>query len=174
MKQVSAAARPAISPDDFKAAIAAELGHASQASEPEEGSQAASCSPPPPASFDPEALTLEGLSNAWRLPFYGLARLLQWLRIAPDPEPIEAVGRRRAKELAKASYPIWEHYARQYVNVHPDQAVNVSIGVTALDAVGILPDLLDAIGESRRRASKPAAAVQPPAPATTAQGGAVI
>lgn len=166
--------RPAIAPDDFKAAIAAELGKASELPGPDNVGSA-SCSPPvPAASFDPAALTLEGLANAWRLPFYGLARLLAWLRIAPDQEPIEAVGRKHARVMAKASMPIWEHYSRKYLDVHPDQAVNVSIGVTALDGIGIVPDLIDAIGQSRRRAARNAAAVQPPASAPTAHGGAVL
>ena len=82
-----------------------------------------------------------------------------------DPAPIIAVGKDRADVMAQASYPIYEHYARQYVNVHPDQAVNASIGVTALDAIGIIPDLIDAIMVSRADAAQAAARTAPPQPA---------
>jgi hypothetical protein len=169
--------RPAIPPDDFQAAIAAELKQASPSSVEQAGREAPAdvgtrtSAPSAPPEFDPSALTEEGLANAWRLPFYGLARLLCLLRIAPEPEPIEAVGRRHAKTMAKASYPIWDYYARQYLNLHPDQTVNVAIGVTALDGIGIIPDLIDAIGESRRRfAARVTTAAS--TPATAAQGGA--
>ncbi len=172
--------RPAIPPDEFKAAIAAELGKATNQAQVTPGQDATQGTNrpaetlAPAADFDPAALTIDGLANAWRVPFYALARLLAWLRVAPDPEPIEAVGRRHAKTMAKASFPIWDYYARQYVNVHPDQAVNVSIGVTALDGIGIVPDLIDAIGESRRRAARavsstPQPAAGPGGPAPTSQ-----
>jgi hypothetical protein len=152
------AERPAIPPTDFKAAIAAELG--------QRGPSQPGRVPAAPAAFDPAALTLDGLANAWQLPFYAVARLLQWLRIAPIAEPIISVGKARAAVMAKASYPIYEHYARQYVNVHPDQAVNASIGVTVLDGIGIVPDLIDAIIESRSTAAKAAARTAPPPAAT--------
>lgn len=175
MKQESAPDRPRLDESEFHAAIAAELQAQSTAVPGPDNVDSASCSPPAPAaSFDPAALTIDGLANAWRVPFYALARLLAWLRVAPDPEPIEAVGRRHAKTMAKASYPIWDHYARQYVNLHPDQAVNAAIGVTVLDGIGIVPDLLDAIGQSRRRASLAAERVQPSTPAampSTVQAG---
>jgi hypothetical protein len=163
--------RPALDGSDFKAAIAAELNKASGPAEsvpsnPGQGDSSPSGPVPDSPAIDPSALTLEGLSNALRLPFYALARVLKYFRIAPDPEPIEAVGRRRAKELAKAVNPIWDYYARQYVNQHPDQGVNVALGVTALDAIGIVPDLIDAVVESRARAAKAAAAVVTPKPAT--------
>lgn len=183
VKEESASGPETIDPRDFRVGIAAELGELAAATDgfsadPGQGSnQPASSAPAPEAAgFDPAALTMEGLANAWRLPFYALARLLAWLRIAPDPEPVAAVGRRHAQALAKASYPIWEYYARQYVNVHPDQAVNVSIGVTVLDGIGIVPDLMDAIEESWRRtvrkASKTEASAASSEPA--GQGGPVI
>jgi hypothetical protein len=111
---------------------------------------------------------LEGLTNAWQTPFFGLAALLHVLRIAPDPAPIIEVGQRRAKEMAKASYPLWDYYARRYLNVHPDHGVNVAIGVTVLDAIGIVPDLIGAVLESRRRSVPP----PPPQPAPAPQGPA--
>jgi hypothetical protein len=160
------AARPAIPPSDFKAAIAAELAKEQPAQPGRVPDADPSSGGPPtaPAGFDPAALTLEGLANAWQLPFYGLAKLLQVLRLAPSPGPIIAVGKSRAPEMAKASYPIYEHYARQYVNVHPDQAVNASIGVTLLDGIGIVPDLIDAVMESRADAARAAARTAPPQP----------
>ncbi|MCU0916906.1 MAG: hypothetical protein MUC88_20450 [Planctomycetes bacterium] len=170
--QASGPERLAIPPDDFKAAIAAELRRAESSETSKPGQGSSDSSPPAPGSaFDPAGLTLDGLANAWRLPFYVLARLLQWLQVAPDPEPIAAVGRRRAKELAKASYPIWDYYARQYVNVHPDQGVNVALGVTALDAIGIVPDLIDAIEESRRRFAPKGPLPDSGQPATPQGGG---
>ena len=170
-QSASVAERAELPQDDFKAALAAELGKAAAGEQsaspgPGQSGDSLTADSTPAPGFDPNALTLDGLANAWRLPFYGLARLLQWLKVAPDPEPIEAVGRRRAKELAKASYPIWEYYARQYVDVHPDQAVNVAIGVTALDGIGIIPDLIDAVSQSRKR-SAPKAAVPACGPAAS-------
>lgn len=150
--------RPAIPPDDFRAAIAAELGEATEPQVTQPGQTAGTDSPPgslspAPAAFDPAALTLDGLASAWQLPFYGLAKLLQVLKIAPDPQPIITVGKRRAKELARPSYAIYEQLLTQYLGANPQNTLHAAGGVTALNAVGILPDIIDAIGESRRRSA---------------------
>jgi hypothetical protein len=152
--------RPAIPPDEFQAAIAAELNKTfSLSSGPgavpySEGSadtHTVSSSPGP--TFDPAALTLDAMAAALHLPFYILAWVLQLFRVAPDPGPILAVGAKHAPTLAKAVYPIYDHYARQYIGEHPDQVVNVSIHVAILDAVGIVPDMIDAVNESRAKAA---------------------
>jgi hypothetical protein len=113
---------------------------------------------------------MEGLQHAWQTPFYVLAMVLRFIGLAPDPQPILAVGRKRAAELAKATYPVWDYYARQYLHVHPDQQVNVSIGVTVLDAIGIGPDLVEAIYASRANAAKAAAAPGPAGPPPASAG----
>ncbi len=163
--------RAAIPPTEFEAAIAAELGRA-DGSSPTPGPCAADTEPagPPPAqatSFEPSTLTIEGLEAAFQAPFFLLSRVLAWLRIAPDPEPIRALGKRRAKVLAKPAYAVYEHYARQYLGLHPDNRVHVAIGVTGLNTIGISPELVEAIEESRRRAglraSPQATSSSPPA-----------
>jgi len=162
--------RPAIPPDEFTAAIAAELQTSqpgSPASSPHGGDAPACDSPSPAASFDPAGLTLDGLAAAWQLPFYALGVALRAMRVTPDPEPIFAVGRRRAKDLAKPSYPIYEHYMREYLAVNPDDTVGVAAGATALNAIGIVPEIIDAVVKARRKA----AAAQPqPQPSTPIPG----
>jgi hypothetical protein len=159
--------RPAIPPNEFTAAIAAEL-QASQPGPPASsphGDDATACeSPGPAASFDPAGLTLDGLAAAWQVPFYALGVGLRWLRVTPDPEPIFAVGRRRAKDLAKPSYPIYEHYMREYLAVNPDDTVGVAAGATALNAIGIVPEIIDAVVKARRKAAAAQPQPQPPVP----------
>jgi hypothetical protein len=154
--------RPAIPPDEFQAAIAAELGSAGVTSDASHGAgqdPAQPGSPPAqPPPFDPGALTIDGLASAWQLPFYALGKLLHVLRVTPDPEPIYDVGRRRAKDLAKPSYAIYEYCCREYLRLNPDNTVHVAAGATGLNAIGILPDLIDAIARARAKA---AAAQQP-------------
>jgi len=156
---------------EFQAAIAAELKQASVSIDPGRTEAAStSSSPPAPASFDPSALTIAGLASAWQLPFYLLASLLQLLRIAPDPAPIVAVGCRRAPDLAKPSYVVYVELATRYLQVHPENQLQMAAGATGLNAVGILPDLIEAIKESRRRAGVAGAQVTPapaPPPAST-------
>lgn len=147
--------RPDLPADDFKAAIAAELQAGVTGSNgPGQESMTPQVSPQEPVpAFDPMTLTMDGLASAWQVPFWALAWLLKILRVIPDPEPVIAVGRRRAKDLAKPSYAIYEFYTRQYLGLHPDNAVHVAAGVTALDAVGIVPEIVEACIRSRRQAA---------------------
>jgi hypothetical protein len=146
--------RPPIPVNDFKAAIAAELHQADVSSPGQAETQPSEAANPGQASsFDPSSLTIEGLEAAFQLPFFVLARVLAWLKIAPDPLPIRELGKRKARVLAKPSYAVYEHYARQYLGFHPENGVHVAIGVTGLNTVGISPDLVEAIEESRRRAA---------------------
>jgi hypothetical protein len=116
-------------------------------------------------------LTIEGLAAAWQVPFWALAWLLRILGVIPDPEPVVAVGKRRAKDLAKPSYAIYEHYTRQYLGLNPDNSVHVAAGVTALDAVGIVPEIVEACIKSRRSAARVATEGQAPAAAPVAGTG---
>lgn len=143
--------RPALPPDDFHAAIAAELHQAplpqpGQVADPQVGPQG----PAPASSFDPAALTLDGLASAWQVPFWALGWALTWLRYLPSPEAVTAVGRRRAKDLAKPSYEIYRHLLSEYLSLNPDNQVHAAGAVTALNGVGIVPDLTEAIVKSRR------------------------
>jgi hypothetical protein len=154
--------RPPLSPDDFKSAIAAELQATPIAgATPGPAGDVAQGSPPqesgPAPAFDPNALTLEGLTNAWQLPFWALGHLLRILRVIPTADPIVAVGKRRAKDLAKPSYTIYEFYTRQYLGLHPDNQVHVAAGVTGLNATAILPELVEAVMDARRRSALAAA-----------------
>jgi len=163
--------RPAIPPNEFAAAITAAIAAELQTSQPgppassPHGDGATACeSPGPAASFDPASLTMDGLASAWQLPFYALGVGLHLLRITPDPEPIFAVGRRRAKDMAKSSYPIYEHLMREYLAVNPDDTVGVAAGATALNAIGIVPEIIDAVVKARRKAAAAQPQPQPPAP----------
>jgi hypothetical protein len=110
--------------------------------------------PAPAPAFEPASLTIDGLASAWQFPFYLLGELLHWLRITPDPEPVFAVGRRRAKDLATPSYIVYEHYARQYLGAEPDNQVVAAACVTGLNAIGIVPDVIEAVKLARRRAAQ--------------------
>jgi len=164
---VPAVDRPALPPDDFKAAIAAELG-VSQGTPGQEGTLPEAGPPSPAPGFDPGTLTIDGLASAWQVPFWAIGRVLQLLRVIGDPEPVFAVGRRRAKDLAKPSYEVYAHYARQYLQLNPDNSVHVAIGVTGLNGVGIIPELVEAIVKARKQALVEAARqTVPPAGAAT-------
>jgi hypothetical protein len=153
-QRASGPERPAIPPDDFKAAIAAELGKADTHVDPGQTSPAVQGGSAPVA-FDPGSLTLDGLASAWQLPFYVLALGLAWLRITPDPEPIIAVGRRRAKDLAKPSYAVYEYLLREYLGVHPEHQLYGAAGATALNGIGIVPEIVEAVRQARRKAASP-------------------
>lgn len=165
--------RPAIPPDEFHSAIERELQRAGTAELP--GTSPASTGPAQTATdapgtppFEPSALTLDGLASAWQCAFYALGQVLLWLHVTPDAEPIYAVGRRRAKDLAKPSYTVYEHYTRTYLGMNPDNEIHVAAAVTVLNGVGIIPDLVDAVVTARR---KEAAKRASPPPASHAGVG---
>lgn len=165
--EVASIERPPLPPDDFAAAVAAELGQAPIAGPGTANGAAQSPSPqePSPVAFDPNALTVEGLTNAWQVPFWALGHLLRILRVIPSADPIIAVGKRRAKDLAKPSYVIYEFYTRQYLGLHPDNQVHVAAGVTGLNATAIVPELVEAVMDARRRSAAAAAGQGGPTPA---------
>jgi hypothetical protein len=158
--------RPDLPADDFKAAIAAELQSCNAgAKEPGQENAPPQDSPQGPApAFDPATLTVDGLASAWQVPFWLLGHALAMFRVIPNAEPVIAVGKRRAKDLAKPSYAIYEHYAREYLGLHPDNAVHVAAGVTALDAIGIVPEIIEACIKSRRQAVAAAGTQGQPTP----------
>lgn len=168
--EVASIERPPLPPDDFAAAIAAELGQAPSADPGPAGDVAQGVSPQqsaPETLFDPNALTLEGLMNAWQVPFWALGHLLRILRVIPTADPIVAVGKRRAKELAKPSYAIYEFYTRQYLGLHPDNQVHVAAGVCGLNATAIVPELVEAVMDARRRSAAAAVGQGGPTPAAS-------
>jgi hypothetical protein len=145
--------RPDLPADDFKAAIAAELQSSNAGSNsPGQDTAPPQAGPQPASAFDPTTLTVDGLASAWQVPFWLLGHVLAMFRVIPNAEPVIAVGKRRAKDLAKPSYAIYEHYSREYLGLHPDNAVHVAAGVTALDAIGIVPEIIEACIKSRRQA----------------------
>jgi hypothetical protein len=153
-------------PDDFRAAIAAEMQSCNAGVGSDQPGQQEpappQASPQAAPAFDPSTLTTEGLTAAWQVPFWALAWALKILGVIPDPEPVIAVGKRRAKDLAKPSYAIYEHYTRQYLGLNPENSVHVAAGVTALDAVGIVPEIVEACIKSRRSAVRVTAEGQAP------------
>jgi hypothetical protein len=166
--------RPPVPPDDFQAAIAAELNKASLSPGPESTLAADAAfthtdvSAPGPA-FDPASLTLDGLASAWGLAYYALGVILAWLRVTPDADAVAAVGRRRGKDLAKPSYVLYEHWTREYLDLNPQNTVHVAGGATILNFVGTVPEIIDAVRLSRKRAAQ-----QPRQPASPAAGNSAI
>ena len=169
---VPAIERPPIPLDDFKSAIAADcskLLHARAGTGGTVRRQPASvlC---PGGRFRSIGLDPGRPGERLAVSFWLLGWGLTLLRVVPAADPVMDVGKRRAKDLAKPSYAIYEHYARQYLKLNPDNTVHVAAGVTALNGVGILPDLVEAIVKSRRVWSDQIRLAQQQQPAPAAGG----
>lgn len=117
------------------------------------------CAPALPPSTDPP-LTREAWEGVLRVPF----RLLAQLGQAPA---VAQIGVQRCKDLAKPSYVIFEHYARQYAAMNPDNPLSLAWAATGLVLADIGADVL--VELARARAARRAAAE-----AATTPGGQMI
>jgi hypothetical protein len=94
-----------------------------------------------PAETDPP-LTREAWEGVLRVPFRLLATYSQAPRVAD-------VGNARAKDLAKPSYIIFEHYAREYCALNPDNPLSLAWAATALVLCDIGADVAVEIARAR-------------------------
>jgi len=78
------------------------------------------------------------------------------------------VGRRRARDLARPSYEIYRHLLTDYLKLNPDNQVHAAAAVTALNGIGIVPELTEAIVKARKEW---AAQNRTPQATATGQGG---
>jgi hypothetical protein len=125
----------------------------------ESGAQAATVGttpacPPAPVSDDPP-LTCEAWEGVLRVPF----RLLSAAAGAPG---VAQIGVKRAKDLARPSYIIFEHYAREYLAMNPDDPLSLAWAATGLVLADIAADVAVEIGKARadRRGELPAGAAE--------------
>jgi len=116
--------------------------------------------PAEPAAEIP--LTQDAWAGVCRVPF----RLVSHLTGYDSPKTI---GEKRSKDLARASWPIFNHYATEYMHMHPDDPLSLAWAATGL----VLADIGEQIfeGVMAERAARAAAvsrkqqaqAVEPPA-----------
>jgi hypothetical protein len=149
--------------DEFNAAITAELsGRALPCDQAKPADVGGSTETPPAGLANQEALlTREAWEGVCRVPFRTLGLILAWLRIVPDPQPIAAVGTRRAKDLARPSYVIFDHYAKRYMDLNPDDPVSLAIAATGLVAADIAEELTEVIVIQRQLAKQNAGTTGP-------------
>ncbi len=115
--------------------------------------------PSTPAVLEEAPLTREAWEGVLRVPFRVLALAVQ----APG---VADVGEKRAKDLARPSYRIFEHYAREYLAMNPDDPLSLAWAATGL----VLADIAADVGVEIMRAR---AERQPPA-APELPGGQVV
>ncbi len=109
---------------------------------------------PAPASSDVDPLlTKEAWEGVLRVPFKMLAEAVQ----APG---VAEIGRKRARDLAKPSYVIFEHYAKEYLAMSPDNPLSFAWVATALVGIDIAGDVGMEI--ARARAGRKAAELPGP------------
>lgn len=100
--------------------------------------------PAPTLAADPP-LTREAWENVLRMPF----RLVAQAAGAPG---VTQIGERRAKDLAKPSYVIFEHYAKEYMAMNPDNPLSLAMVATVLVLCDVSADV--AVEISRARADR--------------------
>ncbi len=79
-------------------------------------------------------LTREAWEGVLRVPFRVLA-------LAVSAPGVAEVGNKRAKDLARPSYPIFEHYAREYMSLNPDNPLSLAWAATGLVLADIAADV---------------------------------
>jgi hypothetical protein len=165
--------REQVNPADFdraiEAALAAEPSTAS-GQEPAPGDSTACPAPAvlsTPVGFDPQSVSISAWQDLWELPFWLLGGALKLFGVTRDSAAMERAGRRRAKDLGKASYTLWQHYAGQYAGIDPLNPVHLSIGATALIGVTCVRDIAEAVAADRRIETPPNSGSASPTP----QGG---
>jgi len=165
--------------DEFNQAIDAALG-VSQAVSPSPGDSdrpAAGDSvgehggSPGPSLIEQEApLTREAWQGVLRVPFRVLGLALAWSGLIDEAgqKAIGLVAEKRAPDLARPSYVLFEHYAKQYAGMDPDNPISLAWAATGLVAASIAEELTEVIVVSRQLARQRR---QAPAPPTDGQDG---
>lgn len=141
----------------FLQSIEAALGGPASEPQVEPGAQGATtgttspCTPAPTLPDDPP-LTREAWESVLRVPFRLVAQAAGAPRVA-------TIGDKRAKDLAKPSYVIFEHYAREYMAMNPDNPLSLAWAATILVLCDVGADVAVEISRARgdrRRAELPA------------------
>jgi len=149
------------SPEFFSQIEAAMGGPANDRTLAEPGPQAPAavtdgCGPAPvsPGEAVDPLLTKDAWEGVLRVPFRMLA-------IAVQAPGVADVGNRRAKDLARPSYVIFEHYAREYLSLNPDNPLSFAWAAPALVLADISADVGMEIARARadRRSRQLAATV---------------
>jgi hypothetical protein len=99
----------------------------------------------PPAPASPAAdvpLTREAWEGVLRVPFRLAALMTQTPAVAQ-------IGAVRCKDLARPSYVIFDHYARQYLGLDPDNELSLAWAATGLVLSDIAADCVIAIHQAR-------------------------
>jgi len=149
---------------EFNAAIDAELSQrvgtpfSTPADRPvDEADRVGSSNEQPAGPAGEEALlTRQAWEGVCRVPFRTLALCLRVLGIIED-QGQAAIGKlavKRAPDLARPSYVIFEHYAREYARMNPDDPISLAIVATGLVAADIAEELTEIIVVSRAIAKR--------------------
>jgi hypothetical protein len=108
----------------------------------------------PTLSAEEAPLTRDAWEGVLRVPFRIIA-------LATQAPGVADVGTKRAKDLARPSYLIFEHYAKQYMAMNPDDPLSLAWAATGLVLADIAADVGVEIMQARARR---AAAELPPGP----------
>lgn len=139
--------------DEFNAAIDAELKQTSDSfpsqDRPADGADRVGTSQQAPAGplEDEALLTRSAWEGVCRVPFRTLGLVLCTLGVI-DRDGQTAIGnlaKKRAPDLARPSYVIFDHYARRYASMNPDDPVSLAIVATGLVAADIAEELAEII-----------------------------
>jgi len=100
---------------------------------------------------DEALLTRQAWEGVCRVPFRTLGLCLRALGIIEDQgqTAIAKLAVKRAPDLARPSYVIFEHYAREYTRMNPDDPISLAIVATGLVAADIAEELTEIIVVSR-------------------------
>jgi len=146
--------------DEFNAAIDAALSGKSVASSSvaAEGQAAdgadrvgAVGEQPPGPIADEVLLTRQAWEGVCRVPF----RTLAWILRASgtiEEQGQAAIGKlatARAPDLARPSYVIFEHYAKEYARMNPDDPISLALVATGLVAADIAEEITEIVLVSR-------------------------
>jgi len=88
------------------------------------------------------------------VPFRTLGLILHWIGLVPQDGQVAIgkLGAKRAPDLARPSYVIFEYYAKKYAELNPDDPVSLAIAATGLVAADIAEELTEVIMVSRQLA----------------------
>jgi len=150
---------------EFNQAIDAELGNAAgdQTSSPPTGDRSTPADSGPHSNqADPQStlgdalLTRDAWQGVLRVPFRALALILSSIGLIEvrGAQAIKLVGEKRAPDLARPSYVIFDHYARKYAEMNPDDPLSLAWAATGLVAADIAEELAEVIVVSRRLAAQ--------------------
>jgi len=146
--------------DEFNAAIdaalsskgAAALGSPAEGQAAEASDRVGSVQEQPPGPIADEVLlTRQAWEGVCRVPFRTLAWILRASGTIED-QGQAAIGKQataRAPDLARPSYVIFEHYAKEYARLNPDDPISLALVATGLVAADIAEEIMEIILVSR-------------------------